>query len=394
MKTIRLSIPINAVDGYLYFGKLFLVLKDGTLVSYDWEKIVDRFVATRRESEVVIRLGFSRNDWYQNQQMKVVSKMPNWQKLFRNMWGSISKSDNILELNEIQQTKYLELNELPVFDVKAYGRRLFIASRAGIQEILLEINEYKNNVKIVYNERVFHHKVISLTAKYGELLLSADQQGLFSGTLWMTDNKPVDINKDKPIEGRSLRSEWANHNLVNYESPCHFSYLKNESEHVKERRGYKYSNIDESSEKIRITNFGVQKYTSASLFTEKKHRDNLLKYAFNSNNSLFMILSNNKFYVAQFLHSKDKDNIYLSQRVKELSSIRKTQQPLSSFLVPNGCIIEYFDSVDLYIGGDSIEITRNPIYTMKTFLQSKRHKNMFIYFDDHGVHIHSIFPYL
>lgn len=394
MKNLILDIKINALDGYLYNGELFIISKEGIVSSISFETLIQFAITSNPEFYSILNLAFLRNDWINNQQGFIYQSLGKTKSEFKQQWNKISNKKIEIEVTDEYISKYFECPSMPIFDIKAYGMRLYLGHRNGLHESILNFDKITNKPNLYKNAKVFDARSSYISAKSGEILISSNTDGLFSGTLWQNMNENIVINQRKIAE-KSLRTGWATYNVINYEEQSKFIYLKNDIEKATKEQRYRFSMVDEPPEKVHIKEYGKEKYSLDTLLPNRKYNDEEIKYSFNSNTSIYFMLSNNKL-IHQYLHeNRETDKIYLSHREHVLPFKTKTKvnKPISTSFIPNGCIIEFYDNVFLIHKNKTQLIMNEPIFTIRTFPTSKRFKNIIIIFKENGISIQSIYPF-
>jgi len=164
----------------------------------------------------------------------------------------------------------------------------------------------------------------------------------------------------------------------------------NKTEKNKERAAY--SKFDEKSEQQRISEIAVEKIELNTLLNGSNIKYNDISYCFNNSNSgfFFFFLKDGRFITIN-LDKKDKDDFHFTSRIKSLSASTNIK-PLTSCIVPNGCVIEYYDQVILYQNSGVKIIESNPAINVRTYPTSIRYRNIITVTKESEISIHSIFP--
>lgn len=93
------------------------------------------------------------------------------------------------------------------------------------------------------------------------------------------------------------------------------------------------------------------------------------------------------------LLSKNDDAYYYSTNIlREYHKIKDLQggRPVSASILPNGCVIEYFDNVALYQNNNSSIIETTPSITVRSFVNSYRYKNIVAATKENECTFHSV----
>jgi hypothetical protein len=80
-----------------------------------------------------------------------------------------------------------------------------------------------------------------------------------------------------------------------------------------------------------------------------------------------------------------------------LPNLEKTKKlltrPISSSIVPKGCVIEYYDKVVLYHNAKAKIIENSPSINVRSYLSSIRYRNLITITKEEEISIHSIYPF-
>lgn len=393
MKPIRLYVKYKAQDGYLYGGRLFLICNDGAIKSIPLWKLISSNLEPLTSEYNLFKLAFDRNNWLSNNQASSIFGIKGLKNYFEKEWKKCAKIDYQFEINEEDLTVLSKVNKMPVFDFRLYGMRMFIGDRTGLYEAGVSI---KGDTDVSLNEsieRVLDSRTTGITAKSGSLMISSNSDGLFHGTFNQI-NERVNVY-DKPVKPVSLRTGWTGYDVINYETQKEFDYLKNIYEKDDERK-YLYSSGDEGSKKIRIKKIADETVPMDDLISNMKLDSEDIIYSFNSTKSCFFFLKDGRFVNSYWnkYYGQEK-NIKLRSTLHDLprnNGSKKVNKPISSHIVPNGCVIEFFDKVVLIQDKEKVILENNGVTSIRTYPSSIRYRNLISIFDGEGISIHSIAP--
>lgn len=391
MRTLRFSINVKAVDSYLYGGYLFLALEDGALGYIPMSRIMHRLKERYPEFTSLLRLAFERNDFFSNETGKTFLGIPEVMKVMMKLWNFASENvDFCLDFDELEDDFYVidYIKSFPIFDLKMYAMTLFVGCKDGLLESRLNLGDDNYSIAPGKFRKKFDAKIIGLNACCGSIVVSAGKDGLFFGPFDMDEGVVVN---ERPVDDVSYRTGWSSTDIVNYKSSSDFEYLTNIVEKFEDKP--LFSKYDERSERKRIVQLGEQKYGMRQLFKTDIFDINDIVYAFNGSSSSF-VLTKQGLYNMSFI--KTKDDIHLSQRVYELSLFdknRKFEKPISASVVPAGCVIEFYDEVVAVKNNQVIELETEPAYSVRTYMNSFRYRNMVGVTKQDVMTIHSLDPF-
>lgn len=392
MKTIKFSLKVRAIDSYIYGGHLFLILKDGRIAFTELSKVIRKLVDNYSDFNNLIRLSFQRNDYLNNKQGLMILGIGELRNILMKLW---ERATNEIEFSidfNIDDFKIIsEVPSMPVLDMRLYAMRMYLGCKEGLYEI--NLNPQDNyHLKPNKPELRFDAKITHLSAKSGEVIISANSEGLFHGSFLNEKNKLKVI--PIPVAKKSIRTGWSSYDVINYEEHNNFEYFVNDTARID--NNLIYSRFDEQTERRRITEFGISKYGMSELMAHSNVKVEDISYCFNSSTSGFFFTKDGQF-VNINLNKENKQDYYFTSRNHILPNLEKKKKllirPVSSSIVPKGCVIEYFDKVVLYQNGKAKIIENSPSINVRSYPNSIRYRNLISITKDEEISIHSIYPF-
>jgi hypothetical protein len=287
-----------------------------------------------------------------------------------------------------------EWKSMPL-DIRMYAMRLFFGTKEGLYEsrLNMEDNSYKLHPSII--DKVFDTKVINLNAKNGALVISADKEGLFGAEIFEGNQRTV-VDEDAITLKRSLRTAWASVcDLVNYESPQKFEYIRNKSSMIAKQPAKKFR-FGDNLERKKIVSFGESVYDMDSLLKTVDFKKEDIEYCFNSRKTGFFILKDGSFVNVNFRNESGFAEVYFSSTSipiqQKLYKNKKSQSKkvLSSCLVPDGCVVEYFDRVVLYQKGKAYMLAEKQVNNVRSYIGSRNYRDIVSIISSDEVAFHSV----
>ncbi len=392
MNHIRIFMPAEVLDSYVYFGYLFGVFKDGTLRVLSLDKVYATLVSMHPHFDGILKLAILRNDWLDNSQAVALLTIRRFRKALEKAWQESALNGFTGELDKDTDWQVLcEVPSMPIYDIRLYATRVYLAHRDGVREGRLSFN--KREVRFENPPaKIFDARTVSISAKSGSLMFSADNDGLYCGSLWNEAGKTKVLSR--AYAKKSLRTGWSSFDVVNYDSQSHFSYLENEIERRKENRPFRYSEIDEQPEKVEIVRIAAKTYSMDEVLNRLPFKSNDVRYCFNNKAACFFFLKDGRFVRANFtrelhhgarLRSKIHD---LAVGADDLIS----SHPCSAVTFPLGCVIEYFDKVLLVHDNRVMALEDSPAISVRTFPTSRRFRRQICITKEDGIALHAVFP--
>lgn len=392
MKTIKFSIKVNAIESYIYGGHLFIILKDGRIAFTELSKVIRRLVDKYKDFENLIRLSFQRNDYLTNPQGLMILGIGEFKNILHKLWErATNEIDFTIDFNCEDFEFISEVPSMPVLDMRLYAMRMYLGCKEGLYEVNLN-PEDAYHLSPGKPERRFDAKVTHLNAKSGEVIISANSEGLYHGSFLNKSNK-LKVGS-KPVAKKSIRTGWSNYDIINYEEQNNFEYFLNETASIDNKPSY--SKFDEQSERKKITEFGKSRFGMEKLMENTNIKIADISYCFNSSNSGFFFTRDGQFININ-LNKKKKEELYFTSRNHILPNLGTPKniltRPISSSIVPKGCVVEYYDKVVLYHNGKAIIIENSPSINVRTYPNSIRYRNIITITKDDEILIHSIYPF-
>jgi len=391
MTPLIIRINIAASDAFIYAENLFLILKDGRVGRVTLFRIARKVFGDDRSQEQFLRIAFLRNDYYSNTQGSMFFGIEAIARAFEVAWHNQSSQPFEVELSDVDVEW---MGELPhssiVLDMRAYAMRLFIASSDSVHEIPLNFDREAYKFHPGKIRRVFDGSGMSLSAKGGEILVSSGHDGLVNGTISEGGKTRV---SDRPIREVSFRCGWNGFNLLNYFDQSHFDYLINDT--AKSDLKIERFRVDEGPTK-RITKFGIKVLPGQSLERIAAVQGNSVVYAFNSSSSTYMYDTSGTLTISSILKEKGNEIPHLSSRPKTMKMGAEKRgminRPVSHAIVPGGCVIEFFDRVEICQKNKVETLQGGAMLSTRSYINSVRYKNLVTTVSEEAITIFSIYP--
>lgn len=393
--TVEFKIKANLIDCYLYAGYLFLVMVNGRITYVSYHRVIYRLKERYPQYAGLIDLIFLHNEYSKSLAGKILLGIQEIKNETKRLWLRASKEiDFVLDFADIEEycEEVGEWKSMPL-DIRMYAMRLFFGTKEGLYESRLNMEDKSYKLHPSTIDRVFDTKVINLNAKNGTLVISADKEGLFGAEIF-EGNKRTVVDEDAITPKRSLRTAWASVcDLMNYESPQRFEYIRNQSSMIIKQPEKKFRYGD-NVERKRIVSFGESVYDMDSLLRVVDFNKEDIEYCFNSNTTGFFILKDGRFVNVNFRNESGYAEVYFSSQSTPIQQklYKKTQSKkvLSGCLVPDGCVVEYFDRVVLYQKGRAYTLAEKQVNNVRTYIGSRNYRDIVSIISSDEVAFHSV----
>ena len=391
MNTLSFTIKAKTVESYLYGGYLFLLMEDGRILYVSYHRLIHMLCDRYPRYSRLIRLAFLHNEYFKSQAAQLILGIEEIKDSIHNLWSRASQELTLdIDFEEIEEYCYLigEWKSVPL-DMYMYDLRMYIASRDGVFESRLN-PDFNNKYYPLYPshlEKCFDQKVISLSARAGKVVLSADKEGLFYGNA-LVEDKRVRIEDKNHIPGRSLRTGWCDFDLINYASASNFNYLQNKTANIENPSNDRFR-FGDKIERKEIVDFATSSYSMRKMMEKASVKQEDVRYCFNSKGRSFFVLDDGSFVNIK-IKKIDDEVIQYSSVARPLPSISETVKPLKAAIVPNGCVVEFFEKVVLYQDGEAFILEDSPSYNIRTYMGSRNYRNMVTVTKQDSVSFHSV----
>lgn len=391
MKTIQLKLSVKALDCYIYGGFIFFIMQDGRIVYAPYERLINRAIKKQEGGGDLLKLAFLRNEFYHSRQAKLYLKIPGVKESIYRNWSEMSDKDLRLEWEDFEDLMMpvCEYESFPI-DFRIYGMRMFIGCRNGLYEVNLQPDG--RHLQPARIERCFDaSKIIGVNPRYGELVASADRDGLIAKSIDMDDGRPTFIDDRDVIPQRSLRTGWSEYDIFNYSDTADFSYYANDYETVQPDNGKYWERADSK----RICNFGVKRHSMDSMLELSRIRKEDILYCFNGSTNAFVHLKDGKLLTVTLKGERQGEvgEFSLSKYTRKVTDdevMNNLGRIISGFTIPKGCVIEYFDKVVLLRNNHAQVIEDGVAIKVRNFMSSNKYQDVLSVTKEDEVTLHAI----
>lgn len=378
----------------MYAGYLFLVMANGRITYVSYHNVLHKLKNNYPQYANLIDLIFLHNEYSKSQAGKILLGIQEIKNETKRLWLKAAKEiDFSIDFTEIEPfcKEVGEWESMPL-DIRMYAMRLFYGTKDGLYESCLNMEDKSYRLHPSIIDKVFDTKVIHLNAKNGSLIISADNDGLFGAQLFEGNARTV-VDEKEISSNRSIRTSWASVcDLMNYESTNSFEYIRNRSATVTKQPEKRFRYGD-NQEKKRIISFGETVFDMDSLLKAVDFKKEDIEYCFNSSRTGFFILKDGRFLNVNFRNESGFAEVYFSSVSTiqpKLNKRKQSNKVLSGHLVPDGCVVEYFDRVMLYQKGKAYTLAEKQVNNVRTYIGSRNYRDIVSIISSDEVSFHSV----
>lgn len=396
LSTIRVFIRGRFADAYIYGGHLFVVLENGDLQSVKMGDVASLLQSRMPEHEVPLGLALLRNEWLTNPQSASIHLSDDTRAGFEAHWqicadASERHADSFsTERLALPWHSHFQLQGMPLHDLRFYGMRGYFGGGPGVFEApVLSLQTTREAVPLLGRpHRIHDARCIAVSAKAGEVVLSADRDGLFHGSLWgLPRNQSLEVTQAEGC-ARSIRTAWRSYDILNYTTPSTFEYLENETEEwTGEHDRVPFAGPEESPErKRRISRFAANRTAMSDVWGVPDSAE--LTFVFNSASKVFTVYRDGSLRWQTVDLGGDEVRLKQAHGLPSLGASRV----MSACMVARGLVLEYFSQVVLVHAGEVRVLEQAPAIAVRSFPTARRFRRIALIVREDGIALHAVPP--
>lgn len=393
MRTLNFTIKAKTVESYLYGGYLFLLMEDGRILYVSYRRLIHMLCEKYPQFDRLIKLAFLHNEYFKSKSVQLILGIEELKDAVRKLWSKAAKEVSFeIDFEDIEEHCHSmgEWNSLPL-DVYMYDLRMYVASTEGVMESRLnpDFNDQYYRLRPTRFEKCFDSKVVSLSARAGKVVLSADREGLFYGDA-LVENSRINISDHNNVPGRSLRTGWSDFDIINYESARQFRYLTNDTVNTDKLSSDRFR-FGDKLERKEIVSFATSAFDMSQMMEHSNIDKEAIRFSFNSKGRSFFVMNDGSFINIRIKKVEGEPIQYssVSRPLPQLSGAG-LKSPLKAAVVPNGCVVEFFDKVILYQNNDVHLLEDTPVYGIRTYMGSRNYTDIVTVTKEDSVSFHSV----
>lgn len=395
MRTIQFTIKARAVESYLYGGYLFLLMEDGRILYVSYPYLINQLCEQYPQYAKLIQLAFLHNEYFRSKAASLLLGIDEVRQAISQLWDKAAREIRIeIGFDRIERECHVmgTWQDMPL-DVYMYDMRMFVASRSGLMESRLrpDFESPDYSLHPTPFEKCFDSKIISVSARAGKIVLSADKEGLFYGDALVKD-ACVRIDDRDHIAGRSLRTGWSYFDLINYSAANAFQYLRNTTGLLEpdSKERFRFGDV---LERKRIVDFAASTFEMDDMILRERIPRESVRYCFNVAGKSFFWMDNGIVLNSAIKVKEEENAVYYSSVVKRVSYERgeiSRRKPLKVVEVPNGYVVSFFDKVVFYQEENECVLEESPAFNIRAYMGSKNYRDIVTVTKEEGVSFHSI----
>jgi len=180
MRALEVIIPGEFYDSQIYNGRLYLWKIDGSLITIDWDSLVDK-ITVSEELKVALRFSLQHSyELYGNLLMQDAEVRDLMKSKFQNL------SELAVEVKK-QDLENCTINQqnspfpFPHADSAVHYKTIFVGSQSGVSASKCNIGQRVERPEAA--EKLFDMPVLSISASHKTLAVAAGNEGLFDYSL-------------------------------------------------------------------------------------------------------------------------------------------------------------------------------------------------------------------
>jgi hypothetical protein len=369
-------------------GKLNILSRERSLVVYDLDGLAARLEESFPLAAPLPRFLFARNDWLEGAALKALVLNNSIRLAFNVVLADLSR-----DLHEIPDSvrpvreQGIGLKSRTIHDMRCYLTRLYIGADDGVfdWDVDWQDGELASAPRTRLDARCY-----SLGTGYGVVTASCGKEGLFSAFGEYEHHRHVNERSLRRTAARSVRSGWIGRNLLNYGDNASASLYEAKREPRKSPTPPGVRAAEQEAEDTVVT---ALKETRIRLSQLLWSEDTLplglddVQYAFNSPQVVFVRTYDGMFHSWRWQPpTKKREGRFVYRKNLEPSAERVLRASVSGA----GVVVETDERVRLFSSGKWITLYDGPVISVRTFLSSRRFKNLIAITAEEGVWLVSV----
>jgi hypothetical protein len=383
MNFVKLFIPGNFEDAYLYKGQLLMLTEDRTIHVYELERVVELLNAQYPDLRPVPELMFLRNDWLVSSQFG--SLMQN-QDVARAVLGAFRRCDKrLLELNNGMFEPRVQNLEVParvLLDVMLYNDRMYVGADTGLYDFDVDFRVYAAEALSRPTKRS-DARCLQTAARFGAVSASCGDDGLFTAVDDFGVLSYEGRSEMRKVADVSLKSAWMRHDLVNYSTFTTPLLLQSTYE-----RDYGGRLAPDRTVITHIGSYGIDlSYLLQTLRDARGVTLEDIQYVYNSDTMMFVHTWSEDFYSLGIRNpERGEPSVHSAKTYKGTGT-----RILSAAQSKVGVVVETDNRVLLLADDEWLPVEESEVISVRTFPRSRRFQNVVALTKEDGLLLVALF---
>lgn len=374
MKILRVFVPGDFEDAYLYMGWLTLLTSTRSLRMYNVERVTALIDGDLPGSTPIAQYFFARNDWLQSAPFKNLMSNAEVSTAFWDAVGRFPPDVSVDRYLTEPTEQHLDLRSDVVLDLRYYGGRLYLAANDGLYDLTVDWQEPH---LLEAPRRRLDAPCLSVSAGFGTVNASCGSNGLFSGMGELDNMRERSASEMVSVASESVRTGWLHYDLVNYASNSRPSL--HTTTHEPSRQ-------EADGERQMITQISHIPFSLTYLLgrVEEEGEDprDDIQFVFNSNNTIFVNTYRGRLLTLRLAATQlgHPPQVRFSSHLEGAGT-----RILSAHWCRSGVVFETDERVLLLADGERYVLLDSPVLSVRAFATSKRYQNLVTATTEQGV---------
>jgi hypothetical protein len=362
---IRLFVPGDFQDAFVYMGTLLAVTAEREIVALNFDQLVNE-LPPPADSGVLYTLFLLRNNMLGDAGAQALLGDRLIRKSIRRRFESTEEHLLAIDHWDSRLDYRRVLGDGALLDLQIYNSRLFAATTAGVvqTDLLSESSELRFSAPLKRTDA----RCMSISVRYGTVAASCGSDGL-----QMSYDEFSELTHDRPVALRavptdsSVRSAWLGYNFINYLNAV-------------EAQGFKssYQRADRGQRSTIVTGLTLD---PALIRVEARDTRPDVDFRYNAHSTFFTHYESGDYEL--------RTRRWASGRLGEVEveHTGRMSRPLSTHETLGGFVAETYDEVNL-IDEDGVSLLfSGEAIAVRTFPHSQWYKNLVLIVAEDGIHV-------
>jgi hypothetical protein len=361
---LRLFVPGNFEDAFVYMGTLLAVTDDHEIVSTNYDRLVEDTIDSPN-LDVLYKLFLLQNDWLSQDGTQELLRD---RLVRRSVVRRLTSGDEWLGLPEEWDSRIEYENLLgqgTLLDLQIYNQRLFAGTTSGM--VQADLFADSGEVEFSAPRKRTDARCLSMSIRYGAVAASCGSDGLL-----LSFDEFSELDYEAPGElvrapvAASVRTSWLGYHLINYGSATQSQAL---------RSGYSLPRGGRRT--VVVTEVAADE----RLIAPERQDQEGLDFHFNAHSTFFSHYASGRYEVRRRRWASGRLGKVESRYEGEMS------RPLSTHEVLGGFVAETYSDVYLINDDGASRLYSGEAIAVRTFPNSRRYRNLVLVVSENGLHV-------